>query len=225
MPGMWWLGGHLGAAVSALVDGQLDEESVERAWVHVAGCASCRRLVEREGWVKRRLAEMAVGADSTPEPTSGLLGSLYDLEPVSGGLGRDPAGRRDHDAARAAWATVEALEQRDRSRRRVGLAVAGVGSVSVAVLGLGALGAAPLGIGGAPAEPPSSALTRATPTGGPAPASVSTPGRLSGTGDSPAPVAPSASASGAPTTGPFSGWRLRVLAEDVNGAVPVRSAR
>lgn len=232
MPGMWWLGGHLGAAVSALVDRQLDEESAERAWAHVAGCASCRRLVEREGWVKRRLAEMAAGVDSTPEPTSGLLGSLYDLEPVAGGpagdvrgeLVRGSAGHRDHDAARAAWAAVEALEQRDRSRRRVGLAVAGVGSVSAAVLGLGALGAAPLGIGGAPAEPPSSTLTRATtPSGSPAPASVSSPGPLSGTGASSG-LSAGASA-GAPTTGPFSGWRLRVLAEDVNGAVPVRSAR
>ena len=41
-PGMWWLGGHLGAAVSALVDGQLDEESAERAWAHVAGWSSAR---------------------------------------------------------------------------------------------------------------------------------------------------------------------------------------
>ena len=137
MPGMWWLGGHLGAAVSALVDGQLDEESAERAWAHVAGCASCRRLVEREGWVKRRLAEMAGAAPDVPPPPSDLLGSLYDLEPVAA----DRAGA-PHPSAQAAWDAVEQIERRHRPRRRAGLAVAGVGSVSAAVLGLSTLGAA-----------------------------------------------------------------------------------
>ena len=125
MPGVWWLGGHLGAAVSALVDGQLDEESAERAWAHVAGCPSCRRLVEREGWVKRRLAEMAGSAPDVPPPPSDLLGSLYDLEPADAD--------RDHAAAQAAWAAVEQLEERHRPRRRAGLAVVGVGSVSTSV--------------------------------------------------------------------------------------------
>lgn len=216
MPGMWWLGGHLGAAVSALVDGQLDEESAERAWAHVAGCASCRRLVEREGWVKRRLAEMAGADPRTPQPPSGLLGSLYDLEP-------EPAADAGlHPAAQASWAAVERLEQRHRPRRRAGLAVAGVGSVSAAVLGLGALGAAPLGIGGAPVQPPTSALTRATPSGSPTTTTASG-------GAAPASVSASASAtsppSGAPSAGPFSGWQLRTLAGDANRGVPVRSTR
>ena len=30
--------GHLGTAASALVDGQLDEESADRAWDHVMVC-------------------------------------------------------------------------------------------------------------------------------------------------------------------------------------------
>lgn len=214
MPGMWWLGGHLGAAVSALVDGQLDEESAERAWAHVAGCPSCRRLVEREGWVKRRLAEMAGAAPDAPQPPSDLLGSLYDLEPAPGGHRG-----RDHVSAQAAWAAVEQLERRHRPRRRAGLAVAGVGSVSAAVLGLSTLGAAPLGIGGAPVQPPSSALTRATPSGTPAPA-------LSGAGvPVSASATPSPTTSGGPTAGPFSGWQLRSRADGVNRVVPVRSAR
>lgn len=214
MPGVWWLGGHLGAAVSALVDGQLDEESAERAWTHVAGCESCRRLVEREGWVKRRLAEMAAAAPGTPQPPSYLLGSLYDLEPVAGDR---------HPAAQAAWAAVEQLERRERPRRRAGLAAVGVGSVSAAVLGLSTLGAAPLGIGGAPVQPPSSALTRATPSGSPTtPVPVAPSGaRVS----APLTATPGASASGTPTAGPFSGWQLRSRADGVNRAVPVRSAR
>lgn len=196
MSGMGWLGGHLGAAVSALVDGQLDEDSAERAWAHVAGCASCRRLVEREGWVKRRLAELAAAEVATPRPPSHLLGALYDLEP---GVAVHGAAAQ-HAAATAAWAAVDRLERRDRSRRRAGLAAAGVGSVSVAVLGLGALGAAPLDIGGTPTPPPASVLTRVSPSGSQAPTS--------------------AGASVAPTTGPFGSWQLRSRASVVERPQP-----
>jgi hypothetical protein len=220
MPGVWWLGGHLGAAVSALVDGQLDEESAERAWVHVAGCASCRRLVEREGWVKRRLAEMAGAAPGTPQPPSDLLGSLYDLEPVDA----DHAGRH-HPAAQASWAAVEQLERQDRPRRRAVLAVAGVGSVSAAVLGLSTLGAAPLGIGGAPVQPPSSALTRATPSGTPTPGPTAPSAARVSASATPGAGPGAATTSGVPTAGPFSGWRMRAGAEGVNRAVPVHSVR
>lgn len=215
MPGVWWLGGHLGAAVSALVDGQLDEESAERAWAHVAGCASCRRLVEREGWVKRRLAEMAGAAPGTPQPPSDLLGSLYGLEPVAGeGL--------HHPDAQASWAAVDQLERQHRPRRRAGLAVAGVGSVSAAVLGLSTLGAAPLGIGGAPAQPPPSALTRATPSGTPAPGPTApAAARVSASATSSA----GAGTSGPPTAGPFSSWRMRSRVDGVNRAATVRSVR
>jgi hypothetical protein len=153
MPGMWRIGGHLGSSVSALVDGQLDPETAERAWEHVMTCPPCRRLVEREGWVKRQLAEMA-GAQATAPPAD-LVGSLYELDPET----------------REAWAAVEHLEDRARGRRRAGLAAVGVGSVSAAVLGLSTLSGAPLGIGGAPAGPPATSLTRSTPTAGP----VSTP--------------------------------------------------
>lgn len=216
MPGMWWIGGHLGAAVSALVDGQLDEESAERAWGHVAGCATCRGLVEREGWVKRRLAEMAGAAPGAPQPPSDLLGSLYDLEPVAAA----PAlveGR--HPSARAAWAAVDELEQRQRPRRRAGLAVVGVGSVSAAVLGLSTLGAAPLGIGGAPVQPPTTALTRATPSSSPAADLLTTP---TGSG---APATPGTTASTTPTTGPFSGWQLRGRVGEATRGVPAWSPR
>jgi hypothetical protein len=149
MPGMWRLGGHLGSMVSALVDGQLDPETTERAWEHVLSCPPCRRLVEREGWVKRQLAEMAGASAATPP--ADLVGSLYELDAET----------------REAWTAVEHLEDRARSRRRAGLAAVGVGSVSAAVLGLSTLSGAPLGIGGAPAGPPPSSLTRSTPTAGP----------------------------------------------------------
>lgn len=155
MPGVWRLGGHLsGPAVSALVDGQLDDESTERAWAHVVGCSGCGRAVEREGWVKRQLAEMAGSPAPDDELPAGLLGSLYDLDPVQ-------------LETRQAWAAVGELEERGRGRRRAGIALVGGGAVSAAVLGFTALGGSPLGVGSVPSGPPPSALTRSTPTAGP----------------------------------------------------------
>jgi hypothetical protein len=113
------LGGHLGASVSALVDGQLDAESSERAWDHVVHCIPCRRLVEHESWVKRQLA----GTGDPEEPSDRLLGSLLHLDPTA-----------------SAWAEVEEIEQRGRGRRRAGIALVGAGSVSAAVLGISTLG-------------------------------------------------------------------------------------
>ena len=154
------LGGHLGGpTVSALVDGQLDEESTERAWTHVLDCPSCRRAVEREGWVKCQLARMA-GSSPEADVPDGLLGSLHALHPLTD---LDPVERE----TREAWAAVGEIEERGRGRRRAGLAAVGVGSVSAAVLGFTALSGSPLGIGGVPSWPPPSALTRNTPTTGP----------------------------------------------------------
>jgi hypothetical protein len=119
------LGGHLGSAVSPLVDGQLDPESAERAWAHAVGCPVCRDAVEREVWVKRSLATMS-GADPSP----GLTSALHELpwqaaEPVP------QAGPGD-------WSAVAELERRHRLGRG-GLLAVGAGTVSVAVLGLGAV--------------------------------------------------------------------------------------
>ncbi len=119
------LSGHLGDRVSALVDGQLSSQEEERAWSHVMTCPGCRRLVEREGWLKTRLSTLS-------DPTSGarpvLLGSLYDVD---------------------AWATVDAIERRSRSRRAAFAAV-GAGSVGAAVLGLVAFTGPPAGLGERP---------------------------------------------------------------------------
>lgn len=143
-------GSHIGSSVSALVDGQLAEHEAERAWSHVLTCPSCRRLVEREGWVKRQLATM--GGNEPPER---LLGSLYQLDP-----------------AQEAWAAVDELERKGRGRRRAGLALAGAGSVSAAVFGIATLGGAGLGIGGAPAGTPPATTTGSTPTSTPTTADV-----------------------------------------------------
>ena len=154
---MRYLGGHLGITVSALLDGQLDPPSAERAWTHVHGCATCRQQVEREGWVKTQLA--AIPGDDVPPPPE-LLGSLYGLG-ARPPLAASASSRLDaaHDGA-AAWAAVHELERRGRGRRRAGIALVGAGSVSAAVLGLASLTGTTLGIGGgAPSPAPTSALT------------------------------------------------------------------
>ncbi len=154
---IWNPGGHVGASVSALVDGQLDPAAAERAWSHVLGCRACQRLVEHEGRVKAELTKLGGS-----EPPDRLLGSLYSLD-------RDHRQRslRAPDALDS-WAAVDELERRHGTRRRAGLAVLGASSFSLAVLGFASLSGATLGIGGAPAGAPTASMSRpgaaATPT-------------------------------------------------------------
>ena len=71
------LTGHVGAKVSALVDGQLSEAESERVWSHVMVCPPCRRLVEQEGWTKSRVRCAGQAPDASSEVPMSLLGSLY----------------------------------------------------------------------------------------------------------------------------------------------------
>ncbi|MCW2791640.1 MAG: hypothetical protein JWO76_738 [Nocardioides sp.] len=117
--------GHLGPRISALLDGQLSPEEAERAWVHVHACHACRDQVEREGWVKTRLAGLSYGGGPAPEH---LKGSLL------GG----PAGVPPGDAYLAL-----AGAHGSRLRRNGGLVAIGGGAVGAAVMGVLALGVAP----------------------------------------------------------------------------------
>ena len=81
------LSGHIGTKASALVDGQLPPAEAERAWSHVLTCPGCRRLVEHEGMLKRRLGGLSAPESVDPPPQ--LLGSLYAVD---------------------AWAAVDAIE-------------------------------------------------------------------------------------------------------------------
>ena len=62
--------GHLGSRTSALLDGQLPPDETERAWEHVHTCHACRDLVEREGWIKTRLAGLSFDVASPCTPSS-----------------------------------------------------------------------------------------------------------------------------------------------------------
>lgn len=120
------LHGHIGSTASALVDGQLSPEEEDRAWRHVLGCPGCRRLVEREVWIKKRLAGLAAPTQLGPPPS--LIGSLYDVD---------------------AWARVDEIERRSVRRRAAGVLV-GAGSVGLAVMGVMAVTAPPAGRGEVP---------------------------------------------------------------------------
>ena len=117
------IGGHLGDRVSALLDGQLSSAEEERAWAHVHACHQCRDLVEREGWVKTRLAGLSFDCSSAPSSLKGsLTASLCEGLPpgeVYLGTGSDPR------------------------PRRVSLVALGGGAAGAAVMGVLALGAAP----------------------------------------------------------------------------------
>ena len=130
------LGGHLGSTVSALLDGQLDAETTERAWQHVLHCPPCRRLVENEGWVKRQLAQMG-DVERVDTPPDRLVGSLLDLDPAT------------------AWACPPEPERSSLGRRRAGIVLVGAGSVTAAVFGVTALTGSPMGIGGSHGTPAS----------------------------------------------------------------------
>jgi len=115
--------GHLGDRVSALLDGQMSPVEEERAWAHVHDCHQCRDLVEREGWVKTRLAGLSFEGAAAP---SSLKGSL--LSSLSNGV---PPGE-------AYLASAP-----DPRPRRITLVALGGGAAGAAVMGVLALGAAP----------------------------------------------------------------------------------
>lgn len=125
--------GHLGTRVSALLDGQLSPADEERAWEHVHSCHQCRDAVEREGWVKTRLAAMQLGSSVAPSHLKGslLVRGLVDWSALSDSAVVDDGARRRH----------------------LGLAGIGSGAVGAAVMGVLALGASPANAPGAVVGP------------------------------------------------------------------------
>ncbi|GAB2986326.1 hypothetical protein [Nocardioides montaniterrae] len=133
--------GHLGARVSALLDGQLPPAEAEDAWRHVYGCHSCRDLVEREGWVKSRLAGLQAVDCGLPASHS-LKGSLLNLTPGESYLAPNQPAHR---------------------RTAFGVAVVGGGAVGAAVLGIVALVVGP-GTGLSDPQPPATQIRYVAPS-------------------------------------------------------------
>jgi hypothetical protein len=124
--------GHLGSRVSALLDGQMSPADEERAWDHVHSCYQCRDEVEREGWVKTRLASMQLAGASAPSHLKGtlLVRGVVDWPDLP-----------EHPALAAG------------RKRHLGLAGIGGGAVGAAVMGVLALGASPANAPGAVVRP------------------------------------------------------------------------
>ena len=118
--------GHLGPRISALLDGQLSAVDEERAWDHVHSCHHCRDQVEREGWVKTRLAAMSFGTSRAP---AHLKGSLL----VSGWAAGGSAGVDE----------LHELSEPRGGHRGLGMTALSGSAVGAAMLGVLALGAAP----------------------------------------------------------------------------------
>ncbi|NYG56675.1 zf-HC2 domain-containing protein [Nocardioides perillae] len=161
--------GHLGSRVSALLDGQLDPAEEERAWAHVHACHACRDLVEREGWVKTRLAGLAGGAPAPGAPES-LRGSL--LRGASTGPLHAPV-------------SLAAGPATGGSAGRARGVLLGGSAVGMAFAGVLALGLAPADL---PRRPAPADLSRVTP--GPVPAGSATTGPAELPGGLPAPAHP-----------------------------------
>jgi hypothetical protein len=138
--------GHLGPRTSALLDGQLSPVDEERAWEHVHSCHTCRDQVEREGWVKTRLAGLSFETSAAP---SSLKGSL---------LSSLPRATHPGDALLVA-------EPADPRPRRVALVALGGGAAGAAVMGVLALGAAPADAPTVDRRAPTTAVSTPSPAG------------------------------------------------------------
>ena len=68
---------HLGHGVSALLDGQLNAAEADRAWQHVASCDLCREAVQRETWIKQRMAGLSALTTAPPSLKGDLLRPEY----------------------------------------------------------------------------------------------------------------------------------------------------
>ncbi len=151
--------GHLGTRVSALLDGQLSELEAERAWAHVHQCHSCRDQVEREGWVKTRLAGLAMGEAQAPDGLKGSLRGACAARHPDARLGVPPG------EAYLALATAAAR----RPRRGAVVAAVGGGAAGVAVLGVLVLGSGPSSTPSVDRTPAPASVNQVTPSQGPSP--------------------------------------------------------
>ena len=111
-----YAGGHLGALVAPLVDGQLRPSTAERAWNHVLRCGVCTESVRRQTWVKNQL--LLTCAEEPPAPAS-LAERLCALpDSLTECPSQDLAARREREHVAHGW---------PGSARARTAAVAGVG--------------------------------------------------------------------------------------------------
>ena len=157
--------GHVGARVSALIDGQLSPAESERLWAHVHHCSLCRAQVEREGWVKTQLAGLALSCPQPPAP--------HELKGALSGVA--------HWDAPAPAVSMPSAER----RRMMTFAAIGAGSIGAAMVGVIAL-SVPAETPGVDRRGPASNITQSSESPTPAPRGRSLMTRASRTRESPA---------------------------------------
>jgi anti-sigma factor RsiW len=147
--------GHVGAKVSALIDGQLSRAESERLWTHVHQCELCRAQVEREGWVKTQLAALSCAQPSAPHELKGALSGV------------------------AAWSTAPATSAAlgAERRRMMTFAAIGAGSIGAAMVGVIAL-SVPAETPGVDRRGPASSITQSSESPTPAVRGSGAPARL-----------------------------------------------
>lgn len=154
--------GHLGSRASALLDGQLSGEESERAWAHVHQCHLCRDLVEREGWVKTRLAGLSFGDDCAPDGLKGSLLGAARCRPSA----LDASGHSSMGMPPGDYYLAMGERGAPRARRTASLAAIGGGAVGAAVMGVLVLGTAPADVPNPDRRAPVTSISN---TGTPAP--------------------------------------------------------
>lgn len=145
---------HLGDRVAALVDGELDHDSRDRMYAHLAHCAACRAELDRHRGVKQMLR-----ASSAPLPPTDTLVALSSLARI--GAPPPPAA-----PGPSAGRLVPHLEPGPPTELRM--------SPRAAVMTVGALSLAGLVMG-----TPFAGGTAVGPTGGPQPSGVAPIAQLS----------------------------------------------
>lgn len=133
-----YLGTHLGARISAYVDGALEDSERAAAQAHLADCADCQRRVRRQHHLKQRMHGVGTAA-----PPASLVAALADR-----------AGVEQH------------VQRADHRRRVLVHAAVTVGSLcaSLTVVGLVAGGSAAPTASRAPGSPVAVSATRAGPS-------------------------------------------------------------
>jgi hypothetical protein len=129
-----YAGGHLGALVAPLVDGQLRPTTADRAWAHVLRCGSCADSVRRQTWVKNQL--LLTSGAAPPPSLADRLCALPESLGVSGPC---------ESAAHLGWSSGS------RSRAAAA-AAAGVGGLSAAAFVVASMVGLPAVGGSVPVE-------------------------------------------------------------------------
>jgi len=130
-------GAHLGARISAYVDGALDDSERDLALIHLVDCEDCRAQVRRQRHLKQRMTCIGTAA-----PPASLVAALADRACVE-----------------------EHVERMDNRRRVLVHAAVTVGSLcaSLTVVGLVAGGSAPT-TSRSPSPPVVASSARTTPS-------------------------------------------------------------